>query len=167
MVNKTTTIALDNIAVIGRAERIQLLDHGFEYIPAKVDTGADISSIWATNIIQEADSLRFELFAASSEYYTGQVIVLPASDYRLTRVANSFGTREMRYVVKMRVAVKMRVIKASFTLADRSTKIYPILLGRRMLAGKFLVDVRGGEPLAAEEKAKLRKLHIALDMDEG
>jgi hypothetical protein len=151
-----------HLATIGRAERIDIIGHEATSIPAKVDTGADISSIWATEIVETQSGLEFVLFAKGSEFYSGERIVLPAGDYRLTRVANSFGHKEMRYVVKLSTCILDRRIVVSFTLADRSNKIYPILLGRKMLHKKFLVDVSKGEPLAAAEKAKLRKLHVAL-----
>jgi hypothetical protein len=155
-----------NMTVIGRAERIQLLDHGVSFTPAKVDTGADVSSIWASQIKEEGGSLQFVLFAEGSQYYTGEVIRIAAPNYRLARVANSFGAKEMRYIVKLRVLLHGRKLKASFTLADRSSKIYPILIGRRLLTKKFIVDVSRGEPLDEEERKKLRKLHVALEVNE-
>jgi len=153
--------------IIGRAERAILPDHGEQQIPVKVDTGADLSSIWASEIREKDGCLEFVLFDKDSSFYTGHVIRLEASEYRLTRIASSFGDRQLRYVVKMRIKVVGRTIKATFTLADRSQKLYPVLIGRRMLKNKFLVDVSKGEPLLAEEKAKLEDLHIALSTDEN
>jgi hypothetical protein len=156
----------ENKKLIGRAERISLLDYGVENIPAKVDTGADISSIWASQVSEVNGKLSFVLFAKLSPYYNGKIIELSKQDYRLTRVANSFGDREERYVVKMRVRISERLVNASFTLADRSTKTYPILLGRRLLKNKFIVDVAKGTPLLAAEKAKRDKLQVETDVDE-
>lgn len=142
------------VETIGRAERVDLVDFGIEGVYAKVDTGADSSSVWATNIEEREDGLYFTMFAPGSEYYTGKEQRFTKPDYTITRVENSFGHRETRYKLKLRVRVKNRVIRASVTLADRSNKTYPMLLGRRLLSGKFLVDVRAGEPLADEERAK-------------
>jgi hypothetical protein len=157
----------ESLTIIGRAELICLPDHGGDcLVPAKIDTGADVSSIWASSITVEGESLQFVLFDRGSEFYTGKVIALEKGDYRLTRIASSFGHRELRYVVKLRVRILGRRFKATFTLADRSSKTYPILLGRRLLKGKFLVDVSKGSPLHAEEKAKLEALHVALANNE-
>lgn len=153
--------------VIGRAEQIELVDFGNQVIIAKIDTGADISSIWASDVIEKNGKLSFVLFGEKSPYYTGKVIHLKTPDYRLTRIANSFGTKELRYVVQLRVRIHDRVINAVFSLADRSSKTYPILLGRRLLNRKFLVDVSKGQPLLAEEKSRRRKLHIELGQEEG
>jgi len=153
----------ERLTIIGRAERICLLDHdASQRIPAKVDTGADLSSIWASSVNAHNGQLSFTLFGVGSEFYTGKVITLDEGDFRLTRIASSFGHREMRYVVKLRVRILERTFKATFTLADRSSKTYPVLLGRRLMKGKFLVDVSKGSPLVEQEKAKLAVLHAEL-----
>lgn len=154
------------LTTIGRAERIQLPDHGEQRIPAKVDTGADVSSIWASEIVEQDGVLSFVLFARGSQYYTGQNIVVPRGGFHMTQVLNSFGHCETRYAVKLPVRILGRRFKASFTLADRSGKIYPILIGRRLLKNKFIVDVSRGEPLIDEEKAQHQRL-VASIVNEG
>ena len=150
------------LTTVGRAEKIGLPDFSLFDIPAKVDTGADSSSIWASGIVEENDELRFTLFAPGAPYYTGKIIKLPAKEYSVTRVANSFGHREIRYKVKIKIKVKDRIVRATFTLADRSKKTYPILLGRRLLTAKFIVDVRTGEPLLNQESIRAEKLKADL-----
>lgn len=148
---------------IGRAEKVSILDYLEKPVVAKVDTGADISSIWASGIREENGELLFCLFGPASEAYTGEVVRLPAGSYSITRVANSFGVRELRYTVKLKIKLARRTVLATFTLADRSTKTYPILLGRRLLQGKFIVDVSKGHPLRREEREKREKLRIELE----
>ena len=147
-------MATKKLTTIGRAEKLDLLDFGITDVPAKIDTGADTSSIWATKVQEKEDGLYFVLFGPDSPHYTGVVQRFTAPDYSMTRVANSFGQKELRYKVKLRVKVKGRAIRATFTLSDRSQKTYPILLGRRLLHGKFVVDVSGGAPLLEEEQEK-------------
>ena len=154
----TDTNTPDEQAVIGRAERILFVGVTTKQVPAKIDTGADLSSVWASDIVEKDDSLSFQLFAPGSKYYTGNRIVLKRDEYRRTGVANSFGVKESRYVVKLLITVKGRTIRASFTLADRSKKVYPVLLGRKLMHNKFIVDVSRGEPLSAKEVALHRKL---------
>lgn len=126
---------------IGRVEQIVLVDFSDQVIPAKVDTGADRSSIWASNIERTKDHLQFTLFDRNSSYYTGTIISLPHEKYSETVVENSFGHKETRYVVHLRIRLAGRLVRASFTLANREAKAYPALLGRRLLAGKYIVDV--------------------------
>ncbi len=146
------------LTVIGRAEKIDLRDFGLMNVPAKVDTGADTSSLWVSDIKEEHDGLHFVLFGPGSPYYTGAEQVFSTSDYELTRVANSFGQKELRYKIKLRITLKDRLVRATFTLADRSQKTYPILIGRRLLHRKFLVDVTGGDAMREEEDRKKRML---------
>lgn len=145
---------MKSIDIIGKAERIDLLDFSINDVPAKVDTGADTSSIWVSDVSEKDDGLYFVLFGPESPHYTGKVQRFTKPDYTQTRVANSFGQKELRYKVKLRIQVRGRKIRASFTLSDRSQKTYPLLLGRRLLHGKFLVDVTDGNPLKKEEKEK-------------
>jgi hypothetical protein len=144
---------MQNLTTIGRAEKIDIVDFGLQSVPAKVDTGADSSSIWVSQVSERPDGLQCVLFGPESPYYTGEIIWI-AKSYSVTRIANSFGHKEVRYKVQLRIRVRDKLIKATFTLADRSTKTYPILLGRRMLHGKFLVDVSQGKPLYEAEKRK-------------
>lgn len=151
------------LTIIGRAEKIDLCDFELVGIPAKVDTGADTSSLWVSNVEEREDGLYFVLFGPDSENYTGEVQHFTKPDYELTRVANSFGQKELRYKVKLRITLKDRKLRATFTLSDRSQKTYPILLGRKLMHGKFLVDVADGDPLheAEQEKAEQLKRDLA------
>lgn len=146
------------LTTIGRAEKIELRDYGLESIPAKVDTGADSSTIWASAISEDTKGLHFTLFGPGSEYYTGEMCHVAKSDYVQTQVENSFGHSETRYKVKLSVTLKGHQVRATFTLSDRATKTYPVLLGRRLLRGKFLVDVADGDPLHEAERLKSAQL---------
>ena len=155
-------MAKKELSIIGRAEKIDLRDFDLQDVPAKVDTGADTSSLWVSNIEEREDGLHFVLFGEGSPYYTGVEQLFTKPDYELTRVSNSFGQRELRYKVKLHITLKGRKLRATFTLSDRSLKTYPILLGRKLLHGKFLVDVTDGDPLHEAEKAKAEKLEREL-----
>ena len=137
--------------IIGRAEPIDFQVEGDEYltIPAKIDTGAYSSSVWASNIREEGDELVFELFGKGHEAYTGKEIRL--SKFQKVKIENSFGKSESRYGVILRVRFCGKKVSTFFTLADRSKKIYPILIGRKLLKGRYLVDVSIGNPIADEE----------------
>lgn len=151
------------LTTIGRAEQLKMLDFDGATVVAKIDTGADISSLWASNIQEKTSGLSFELFGPDNQNYTGKTIHYTVGNYGKTRIANSFGHRELRYTITTRAQVGGRTVLAKFTLADRSRKLYPVLIGRRMLNGKFLVDVSKGEPLSNAEKQRKRKLQQFID----
>src|SRR5579862_4111574 len=145
-------------SIIGRVERVSLPTLGLKNVPAKIDTGADASSIWCSKIEIVDSNLHCVFFGKGSPFYSGETVVFKKKDIDLTRVANSFGHRELRYKVKIPMEIKGRTIKATFTLTDRSTKLYPILIGRSMLRNKFIVDVSRGAPLHEEEGQRQKRL---------
>lgn len=48
---------------------------------------------------------------------------------------------EERYVITTGVLIFNKLIKTEFSLTDRSAMKYPILLGRKFLVKRFIVDV--------------------------
>lgn len=129
----------NSVTVIGRNVSVDVIGHGTA-IPAKVDTGADRSSIWASNIHVDKDgTLSFTLFAPGSPYYTGDVI--KRKSFKFAIVRSSSGHAQVRYRVMLSIRVMGKRLKTNFNLSDRSQNTFPILLGRRTLHKKFVVDV--------------------------
>lgn len=135
--------------VIGRVELLTFPDAKVLNMPAKVDTGAYRSSIWATKVKEENGVLRFVLLGPSSAHYSGEVI--ETTEFKKVQVENSFGHKEERYSVFLSVEIHGKQIRSNFTLANRAAKKYPALIGRKMLKGRFVVDVSQGVPLEDEE----------------
>ncbi|MDB5165707.1 MAG: hypothetical protein JWM00_597 [Candidatus Saccharibacteria bacterium] len=157
---------MSSLTIIGRAERAILPELSTKRIPVKIDTGADACSIWAHMTEEKNGKLHVIFFGPDSKYYDGKEHVFNPRDYSLTRVANSFGHKELRYKVKLKITVKDRTIRGSFTLSDRSKKLYPILIGRSLLRNKFLVDVSKGNPLITEERKRAQRLKTELENGE-
>lgn len=128
-----------NHKIIGTTQYVQLPGYLDDLVPAKVDTGADNSAIWASNINEKDGELSFVLFAPKSVFYTGEVI--KTNEYSMTAVKNSFGHSEYRYRIKLQLKIGSSTYKVSFNLADRSHNRFPILIGKRFLKNRFVVDV--------------------------
>lgn len=137
------------LSTIGRVERITIPAAGLLSVPAKIDTGAYRSSIWATNVHERGGRLYFTLLGEESPFYSGKE--LSTDTFRKVTVENSFGQKEERYSVFLGIEVCGRKVKANFTLANREMKTYPALIGRKLLHNRFLVDVTKGSPLADEQ----------------
>lgn len=148
---------------IGRAERISL-GHDIADIPARIDTGAKTSSIWASDISEKDGVLHFTLLGKESDLYTGEVH--KTTVFEKTVVQSSIGEAQERYKVRLLIRLKGKKIHARFTLANRSQQVYPVLVGRNVLRGKFIVDVEGGKPLYQEERQRSESLKSKL-MGEG
>lgn len=150
--------------IIGRSEVLDFVDYSLKGVPAKTDTGAYRSAIHATNIRHDATRglLLFDLLGGHP-VCGAMHIPVEADHFTKVWVANSFGHGEERYEVKLKVKVGPKVFIARFTLADRSKKIYPILIGRKLLNNRFLVDSAESSLNRIELK---RKYGIVLPNDE-
>lgn len=150
--------------VIGRTSKVSFPAEHIRGVPAKIDTGADSSSIWASELhIDDDYTLHFVLFAKDSPYYSGKVHTTKAYKVRLVRSSN--GTAQVRYSVKLTVTLGGRKVRGSFTLADRSNNTFPVLIGCKLLYRKFLVDVAKGKIRPEEQKVKTNQLNSELSLD--
>lgn len=142
--------------IIGRNVFVDLIGHA-KQVPAKVDTGADSSSVWASNIsVQPNGSLRFTLFDKGSSFYDGKFT--ETKEFSVALVRSSTGHQEIRYRVTIPVRVKGKRIKATFNLSNRSRNHFPILIGRRTLNKKFIVDVTMSDDDSNIEPKRSREL---------
>jgi len=130
--------------VIGRQERIDLPELGYRAIKAKVDTGAYGNALHCTEIeviIRDGkELLAFTLLDERHPEYKEERQYVDEFTDKL--VKNSSGEKEHRYTIDTVVVFYGKKTRACFSLTDRSTMKYPILLGRKFLKGKYLVDVR-------------------------
>ena len=141
--------------IIGRAEKVRFPELGKCVLYARVDTGAKTSSIWATDITETEDGLVVRFASPEHEINAHQTVF---KHYDKVRVASSMGHQQIRYKVRMPIVIRRRRIMATFTLSDRSTQVYPILIGRLTLTGKFIVDVSRGTPLRDAEEQRSAEL---------
>lgn len=129
--------------IIGRAESLDIPGHLLTGVPAKTDTGAYLSSIHAVDIRESKKKngkkvLKFTLLGNHPSFpYTREIEV---ENYGRTMVENSFGEKQERYRVEFKVRIAGKSFITPFTLADRSKKVFPILMGRTMLNKRFIVD---------------------------
>lgn len=133
----------DKKVIIGRTEHIIIPSEGARSIRVKIDTGADRSSIWASNITMSDDGkLSFTLFAPESKYYSGTVY--RTKNFEASRVRSAHGGLQVRFRIHLTIILGGKKIRGTFTLADRSKNKYPALIGCKILNKKFLVDVSKG-----------------------
>jgi hypothetical protein len=149
------TDAMSDLQLIGRAEKVAFPELGLFAVPARVDTGAKTSSIYAS-VKNNKGVLEVVFLSEDYEGYSSKVHRY--RDFEKVIVASSNGTRQQRYKIKLLIEVGNRKIRARFTLADRSTQVYPVLIGRNVLAGKFIVDVKAGNPLTEKELKRSKEL---------
>lgn len=129
--------------VVGRSEKIGLPQFEIDIVDAKIDTGAYGCSLHCTNIeVVEVDGkkmLRIIPLRFRDKAFRGESHLFPFDEKK--KVKNSFGKVEERYLIKTKVRIFDQEIETIFSLTDRSTMRFPVLLGRRFLQKRFLVDV--------------------------
>lgn len=141
--------------IIGRAEKVRLPFFGNEVLHARIDTGARTSAIWATDVKETDAGLEVRLTDESHDVYQ---YCHEFKHYDRVVISSSTGHRQIRYRIKMPIVIKKRRILTTFTLANRQDQVYPILIGRRTLSNKFIVDVSRGSPLREKESEQSRLL---------
>ena len=136
---------------IGRVDVLDFPDWGLHNVRAKIDTGAYTSAIHCTQIKLLKDK-RLSFYLPAHKGQKRQRFI--TNEFELKSVKNSFGQSELRYVVKTSVVLFGENTKAEFSLADRTSMRFPVLLGRKFLSNRFLVDV-SLENLSQQETQKL------------
>ncbi len=127
-----------NKKIIGSNLYIEVM--GQKNVPAKIDTGADSSAIWVSDIQMTNDGvLKFKLFGKTSPLYTGETI--ERTDYKAVITRSSHGEEKLFYRTHISIVINGRKIKSLMTLADRKNNNFPVLIGKRTIKNKFLVDV--------------------------
>lgn len=125
--------------IVGRCEEVNFPQLGLYGITAKVDTGAYTSSLHCYDIREKEGELLFKILEPTQNNFN--VPDIRFSEFTQTNVKSSFGDIEKRYVIKTKVEIGGRTIRANFSLTNRGSMRYPVLIGRRLLNKNFLVDV--------------------------
>lgn len=130
-------------SIIGRRERISLPDWDIGRVNAKVDTGAYNCTIHVSSVNEvqheKENLLEFIPLDPRHSSYSGKRI--RTAKYKVKKVKNSFGQMEKRYLVLTTLVIGEASFQAAFTLSNRSKMKNAVLLGRKILKGRFLVDV--------------------------
>ena len=123
---------------IGRRDRASFPDLGLTHIPIKIDTGAYTSSIHCSNFAIENGVLRADFYDEAHPKAKPKTVLF--SDFTTTKVKSSNGEIQNRFQIKSRIELFGKVYKIALTLADRKKMKNPVLIGRKFLNKKFIVD---------------------------
>lgn len=125
---------------VGRLEKVDLPQLDLHEIVAKVDTGAYSCSLHCSNIKHvDEQHVTFNLLDPDHPHYHGQTFTLPIS--KIKRVKSSSGEAEERIFITTQIALFGEIYEVELSLTDRSRMKYPMLIGRKFLKNKFVVDV--------------------------
>lgn len=127
---------------IGRSDKATFKELNIENIPIKIDTGAYTSSIycsyWTIAESEEKPLVTFILLDKKHAFYTGKKITFPI--HKIRKVKNSFGKTEERISIKTKIILFNKEYSVELTIAKRKEMRFPVLIGRKLLNNKFVVD---------------------------
>lgn len=129
--------------IIGTRDKIDIPEFDLFNLPCKTDTGAATSAIHCHQVrLIESNGKEFISFCLldpSHDAYNHKEF--RTSNFKEKKIKSSFGDIEYRYTITCHVTLFGKTFESEFTLADRENMKFPVLLGRRLLRGRFIVDV--------------------------
>src|SRR5438876_10335707 len=130
--------------VIGWKERASFPEWGVRRVRVKIDTGARTSALGADFYNLSDDPARgrvVELTITFDRKRPDRQTTIRAPMLGHVIVCNSFGMKEQRPVIETQLRLGPVTKLVRFTVANRTRMRFPVILGRRALAGDFLIDV--------------------------
>lgn len=125
--------------ILGRSDRVDLPQLGVYDIHAKVDTGAYTSSLHCQSAEVVDEVLEFVLLDEEHPEFTGTRFRF--TEYEVRDIRNSFGDIERRFVIVTTMRIFDEDITTEFSLCNRGSLKFPVLIGRKILRDRFLIDV--------------------------
>lgn len=128
--------------LIGRRDIANLPDFGLNQVDVKVDSGAYTSSIHVSHCheIDTENGKLLEVVFLDEKHpaFDGEKHYF--SEFRTKKVKSSTGQEQLRYFIRCTIQLLGRKIKTEFSLTERRGMRYPILLGRKLLNNRFIID---------------------------
>jgi len=128
--------------IIGRIDKADFPELSLSNINIKIDTGAYTSSIHSHDIVEYTENgenyITFQILDPSHPKYTNQEY--KTKRFKKKHIKNSFGSSEQRFVVETTIVLFGEEFPIQLSLSERSNMKYPILIGRKLLNRRFIVD---------------------------
>lgn len=126
--------------IIGRKEKANFPDVGLNGVTIKIDSGAYTSSIHCSSIVREDNNKVSCVFLEPGDVgYTGERFVFDIVKEVIVKSSN--GNGEKRCMILTKIELFEDVYDIYLTLTNRNDMRYPVLIGRRFISKKFLIDV--------------------------
>ena len=150
---------MSEIKIIGRKDRADFPMFEMFNVPVKIDSGAYSSSIHCSSVSEikknEHESFLEVVFLDESYagFNSGKKIF---TSYKKKKVKSSTGDEQERFFVKIPIVLFGEIIETDFSLTTRNGLKSPVLIGRKLLNKKFLIDTSKTN-LSFKEKKKIIK----------
>ncbi len=125
--------------IIGRTDKADFPMLDLFDIEIKIDTGAYTSSMHCHKVWLDNDELVCLFYDKDHPRYNGKEFRF--KDYTFAKVKSSNGLVEKRFKVKTQIILFEKKYSISLTLSTREDMRFPVLIGRKFISKKFMVDV--------------------------
>lgn len=143
----------NQLLTLGWREWVALPDLGLPAIKVKVDSGARTSALHAFYTekyqLDSVDMVKFLIHPIQKNYDFHVECHAPIIDFR--EVIDSGGLKEMRYVIETCIVIGTVSWPIELNLTNRDTMRFRMLLGRRAIEARAVID-----PVASYLNGKLR-----------
>lgn len=133
----------ERLITIGRQDKVDIPELNLLDIDAKVDTGAYTSSINCSRVkVKTVDGVKtLTFYISGSRIHERKARKFSTTRFEQRKIRSSNGITESRYIIDTAIILFGKKKKLELSLADRSKMKFPILLGRKFLTDKYVVDV--------------------------
>lgn len=132
----------NQLLTLGWREWVALPDLGLPAIKVKVDSGARTSALHAFYTekyqLDSVDMVKFLIHPIQKNYDFHVVCHAPIIDFR--EVSDSGGHKEMRYVIETSIVIGTVSWPIELNLTNRDTMRFRMLLGRRAIEARAVID---------------------------
>lgn len=131
---------MGNMKIIGCKEKVTILDLDLIDLDAKIDTGADSNALHCDDIVIDNNNfVHFTLLDEIHPSYHNKRVKMPL--HKLKKVRSSNGIIQLRPSIKVNLQFFGKKYVSIISLTNRADMKFPMLIGRKFLANRFLVDV--------------------------
>lgn len=131
-----------NKILIGRSDKADFPEIELDNIDIKIDSGAYTSSIhcYEVNEVKEGNStfLKLKFLDNSHPQYNKKDFIF--DEYSSKIVKSSNGISEKRFLIHTKIILFNTEFPINLTITERSDMKFPVLLGRKFLNKKFVID---------------------------
>ena len=129
----------DNLkTLIGRRDVVDFPKLALFNIDIKIDSGAYTSSFHCHSIQEENNILKCQFLDPKHEKYHEKYFTF--NEFTQKRIKSSNGITENRYLIKTEILIFNEIYLIDLSLTERGSMKFPVLLGRKFLSKRFMVD---------------------------
>jgi Uncharacterized protein conserved in archaea len=139
---------------IGRVDKADFPQLKLYDVEVKIDTGAFTSSIHCKNVVVVDNYLKCVFLDEEHPAYHEKEFVFDRYDVKVVKSSN--GQVQARYRILTEIVLFGKTYPIFLTLSDREEMRYPVLIGRKFLTKRFVVDINNTN---LSYKLKLKNEH--------